>query len=225
MVHSPSLQPPLFADRPDAARQLGERLARFRDSNPLILGIPRGGIPIAAELARQLGGRVDVLVARKLGAPGAPELAIGAVTADGGRFLNQEILAQLALPPGWLEEETGRQMREAERRERAYRGDRAPPLIRNRTVILVDDGLATGATMRAAIRSVRRHQPARLIVAAPVCAPDTVHLLRPEADDVICVATPEPFGAVGLFYQDFHPVDDREVQKALALPAAERPEV
>lgn len=212
----PWLQRPLFTDRMDAARQLAERLAVYSEDDPVILGIPRGGVPIAAELARRLGGSVDVLVARKLGAPGAPELAIGAVTADGGRFLNEDILEQIALPPGWLEAETGRQMAEAERRQLAYRGDQAPPEIAGRTVILVDDGLATGATMRAAVRSVQRQRPGRLVVAAPVCAPDTVRILRREADDVVCVATPDPFGAVGVFYQDFRPVEDTQVEEALA---------
>lgn len=215
-MHYPWLQRPLFTDRRDAARQLADRLAVYSEDDPLILGIPRGGVPIAAELARRLGGSVDVLVARKLGAPGAPELAIGAVTADGGRFLNQDILDRIALPPGWLEAETTRQMAEAERRQRAYRGNRPPPDVAGRTVILVDDGLATGATMRAAIRSVQRRRPGRLVVAAPVCAPETARILRREADDVVCVATPDPFGAVGVFYQDFRPVEDAQVEEALA---------
>jgi predicted phosphoribosyltransferase len=205
-----------FSDRVDAGRQLAQRLEEYRGPNTLVLGIPRGGVPVAAEVARYLDADLDVLVARKLGAPGAPELAIGAVTANGGIFLNDDLLRELHVSATYLDAVVAAERAEAHRREERFRGTRAKAAIAGRTVILVDDGLATGATMRAAVRSVRRGDPGRLIVAVPVGAPETCAILRSEADDVVCLQQPEPFFAVGLHYRRFDQTTDDEVQQLLA---------
>jgi predicted phosphoribosyltransferase len=206
---------PLFRDRIEAGRVLAGRLAQYRGQRPVVLGIPRGGVVVAAEIARRLEGSLDIVVARKLGAPGSPELALGAVTADGGRFLNDDIIRMLGVSQEYLESVTAIQMAEAKRREEWLRNLRPPVPLSGRVAILVDDGLATGATMRAAVRSVRRHRPAKLIVAAPVGSRDACATLREEADEVVCPYQPEPFGAVGFFYEHFDPVEDKEVQALL----------
>ncbi|MGA7991812.1 MAG: phosphoribosyltransferase family protein, partial [Thermoanaerobaculia bacterium] len=162
-----------FRDRRDAGRVLAEALEKYRVRDPLVLGIPRGGVVVAAEVARRLGAEVDVLVARKLGAPGQPELAIGAVTADGGRWLNGALVSSLAVDAGYIDDVTRAEMAEAHARQTRFRGVRPPPEIEGRVVILVDDGFATGATVRAAARALRRKRPARLVLAAPVGAPET----------------------------------------------------
>jgi predicted phosphoribosyltransferase len=213
----------MFEDRKDAGAQLARRLARFSGTNPLILGIPRGGVPVAAEIARRLEGELDVIVARKLGSPVSPELAIGAVTANGGRFLNDEIIQQLQVSDSYIEDVTRTERAEARRREARFRGQRPPPLVRGRTVILVDDGLATGATMRAAVRSVRSGSPARLIVAVPVGSRPACAALRSDVDELVCVDEPEFFGAVGSFYQDFGQTDDAEVERLLRESATTAP--
>ena len=204
-----------FRDRVDAGVRLAEGLAAYRGRDVLVLGIPRGGVPVAAEVARRLGGDLDVVVARKLGAPGQRELAIGAVTANGGRFLNEELIGELRVPPGYLEQVTAEERAEARRRQERFRGDRPPARVTGRTVIVVDDGLATGATMRAAVRSVRRERPATLVVAVPVGAREACDALREEADVVVCLSQPEPFVAVGLHYERFEPTEDAEVQRIL----------
>ena len=204
-----------FEDRIDAARVLARRLAPYRGKDVLVLGIPRGGVPVAAEVARSLDADVDVVVARKLGAPGQPELAIGAVTANGGEFLNDAIIRALDVSDAYIAGVKREQMQEARRRETRFRGDRPAGRIRDRIVIVVDDGLATGATMRAAVRSVRKHRPQRLVVAVPVGARESCDALRDEVDEVVCVSTPEPFGAVGYFYRNFDPVEDAEVESIL----------
>jgi predicted phosphoribosyltransferase len=210
----------VFENRGDAGAQLARRLARFGGTNPLVLAIPRGGVPVAAEIARRLDGELDVIVARKLGSPMSPELGIGAVTANGGRFLNDEVIRHLQVSDSYVEEVTRAERAEARRREDRFRGRRAPPVVRGRTVILVDDGLATGGTMRAAVRSVRSGSPARLIVAVPVGSPLACAELRGEADEVICVHEPEFFGAVGGFYRDFRQTEDDEVERLLRESAS-----
>jgi predicted phosphoribosyltransferase len=184
-----------------------------------VLGIPRGGVVVAAEVARRLGVPLDVIVARKLGAPISEELAIGAVTANGGRFLNTDVIEELGVSEGYIDAVTQRQQAEARRRETLFRGERPPLDLTGRTVILVDDGLATGATMRAAARSLRHTRAARLVAAVPVASAQARDALRAEVDEVVCLSTPEPFGAVGAFYDDFRQTEDEEVQELLARSA------
>jgi predicted phosphoribosyltransferase len=203
----------LFRDRSDAGRQLAERLGTYRGPDTLVLGIPRGGVPVAAAVAAALDAELDIVVARKLGSPISAELAIGAVTANGGRFLNEDVIRDLGVSDAYLQREIARQMAEARRREKRFRGPHVMRPVKGRTAILVDDGLATGATMRAAVRSVRQQQPARLVVAVPVGSHEACAALREEADAVICLYEPEPFWAVGLWYEDFAPTEDDEVQQ------------
>ncbi len=212
----------VFRDRLDAGRELAERLAPYRGTGALVLGIPRGGVPVAAEVARQLGADLGVVVARKLGAPYQEELAIGAVTADGGRYLNEDLVRELGVSESYIEAVTAKQRAEAQRRDRRFRGAGGPPPVAGRVVILVDDGLATGATVHAAIRSVREQGAARIIVAAPVGPAGTCDTLRAEADEVVCLHQPEPFYAVGLHYEDFRPTSDDEVERLLTEWAARR---
>ncbi|MEX0880399.1 MAG: phosphoribosyltransferase [Thermoanaerobaculia bacterium] len=204
-----------FEDRIHAGRALADRLAPYRGRDVLVLGIPRGGVPVAAEVARRLDADLDVVVARKLGAPGEPELAIGAVTANGGEFLNEDVVRSLGVSDAYIHGVKREQMEEARRRETRFRGDRPAEGMQDRVAIVVDDGLATGATMRAAVRSVRKHRPARLIVAVPVGSREACAALRDEADEVVCLSVPEPFGAVGSFYRNFEPVEDAEVGSIL----------
>jgi predicted phosphoribosyltransferase len=181
---------------------------------------------VAAEVARILGAELDIVVARKLGAPGIPELAIGAVTADGGRFVNQDVMTEMGVDQAYLEAETARQMAEARRRETWLRSLRPAVNARGRVVILVDDGLATGATVRAALRSVRQQHPARVVVAAPVGSREACRALGEEADEVVCPSQPEPFGAIGFYYRNFEPVEDdrvREILETFTVPEG-RPE-
>lgn len=213
---------PLFRDRRDAGQALAVELEAYRGTDVLVLGLPRGGVVVAAEVARHLDAELDVVVARKLGSPISPELGIGAVTANGGLFLNDEVIRELGVSEPYIAAVTEVQRAEARRREALLRGDRPRPRIAGRTVILVDDGLATGATMRAAVRSVRRATPARLIVAVPVGSPEACATLRGEADEVVCLHEPEAFGAVGMWYRHFEQTDDREVTQLLdqlAVPA------
>lgn len=205
-----------FRDRADAGARLAERLESYRGQDALVLGIPRGGVPVAAEVARRLDAELDVLVARKLGAPYQPELALGAVTADGGRFLNAEIVSELEVSDAHLARVTAAEMAEAQRRQQRFRGPRPAPRVAGRVVLLVDDGLATGATMRAAVRAVRAQGPARLVVAVPVGSHQACAALRAEADAVVSLYEPEPFLAVGLYYEHFAPTEDHEVRRLLA---------
>ena len=209
----------LFRDRRHAGDALAAQLERYRGSNALVLGLPRGGVVVAAQVARWLDAELDVVVVRKLGSPMSPELAIGAVTANGGRYLNEEIIAAMGVSDAYIEAVTAEQRAEARRREADLRAQRPAPSIAGRVVILVDDGLATGATMRAAIRSVRQHRPRRLVVAVPVGAPDTCAALRSEVDEVVCPHTPRDFGAVGRFYGEFWQTEDAEVRGLLAEAA------
>jgi predicted phosphoribosyltransferase len=215
--------PGLFQDRHEAGERLAERLVPYRGANCLVLGIPRGGVPVAAAVARRLTADLDIVVARKLGAPGRSELALGAVTANGGRFLNEEIIQALAVPPAYLAAVTAAETAEARRREERLRGGRPARPIRGRVVIVVDDGLATGATMRAAVRSVRQQRPARLVVAVPVGSRQARAALCDEVDDLICLATPDPFWAVGAYYEHFEPTEDAEVRSLLWAADAQRP--
>ena len=214
---------PLFRDRRDAGGQLGERLAEtYGGGNVLVLGIPRGGVPVAAEAARRLGADLDVVVSRKLGAPGYAELAIGAVTANGGCFLNEAIIRELGVSASYIESVTDEQQAEARRREQRFREGRPAASFTGRTVIIADDGLATGATMRAAVRSVRRGDAARVVVAVPVGSDQACSALAAEADEVVCLFQPEPFWAVGFYYEHFEPTEDDEVQQILSAAHAQR---
>jgi putative phosphoribosyl transferase len=205
----------LFADRREAGRLLAKKLEAYRSPEVVVLGIPRGGVVVAAEVAAHLGAELDVVVARKLGAPGAPELAIGAVTADGERYLNTTLIRELGISDTYIEAAAATQSTEAQRRERLFRGTRKPALIAGRTVLIVDDGLATGATMRAAIRSVRRAGPGKVVVALPVGAADTCASLRAEVDAVVCVHELALLFAIGNHYVRFEPVEDAEVKRIL----------
>ena len=209
-----STQP--FADRAEAGELLAERLTAYRDRDDVVvLALPRGGVPVAREVARALGVRLDVYVVRKLGVPGHEELAMGAIATGGVRLLNHDVIDALGIPMNVIDAVAAREQQELARREQTYRGGRGPIALANKTVILVDDGLATGATMRAAVMAARQQQPARVIVAVPVGAVSTCADLAAEADDVVCVRTPDPFVAVGLWYRDFTPTTDHEVRSLL----------
>lgn len=206
-----------FHDRHEAGRRLAERLSAYVGRpDVLVLALPRGGVPVAYEVAGALGAPMDVFIVRKLGVPGYEELAMGAVATGGVRVLNEELVKHLAIPSYVADAVAVREQRELTRRERLYRGGRPPPDLRGKTVILVDDGLATGATMLAAIAAVRRQQPARIVVAVPVASQATCKQLAREVDEVVCAITPEPFHAVGLWYEDFSQTTDEEVRALLA---------
>jgi putative phosphoribosyl transferase len=206
-----------FRDRREAGRLLALQLGAYaKRPDVIVLALPRGGVPVGYEVARALQAPLDVFLVRKLGVPGHEEYAMGAIASGGVRVLNDEIVLALGIPPRAIEQAAAREQQELERRERAYRGARPPPEVRGRTVIVVDDGLATGASMQAAIAALRRLAPARIVVAVPAAAPDTCEQMRALADDVVCAITPEPFQAVGLWYQDFSQTSDAEVRALLA---------
>ncbi len=205
----------MFENRTDAGRKLATRLLKYRDRSPLVIALPRGGVPVAYEVARALGAPLDVLVARKIGAPGQPEFGIGAIAQGGAVFLNDGIVRELGVTQEYLNAVTRKETAEMARRVRAYRGDRPPLDVRGRTVLLVDDGLATGVTTRAAVRALREQAPREIILAVPVCAPETALELRSEFDEVICASSPEHFRAVGLWYVDFEQTTDEEVVSLL----------
>jgi putative phosphoribosyl transferase len=207
---------PLFRDRADAGRILARQVARsVSGSDLLVLALPRGGVPVGFELARTIHADLDVFVVRKLGMPGHEELAIGAIATGGVRVLNEDLIRQLGLSAELIDPIAQREQQELERREALYRKGRAPAPVANRTVILVDDGLATGATMRAAVKALRVERAARIAVAVPVAPPETCEELRDEADEVICAETPEPFAAIGLWYENFTQTTDEEVRSLL----------
>jgi predicted phosphoribosyltransferase len=212
----------LFTDRVEAGRFLASKLRKYTDHpEVLVLALPRGGVPVAFEVARALRAPLDVFLVRKLGVPGHPELAMGAIASGGVRVLNDDVVGALGISRDVIEAVAAVEEQELERRERIYRGGRPPPDVRGRTVILVDDGLATGSTMRAAVAALRQHGPDRIVVAVPVGAPDTCEEFRSEADDVVCARTPEPFYAVGLWYGDFSQTTDEEVHDLLDRAAEE----
>jgi putative phosphoribosyl transferase len=207
----------LYRDRTEAGRLLAARLAKYAGrSDVLVLALPRGGVPVAFEVAHALHVTLDVFIVRKLGVPGHEELAMGAVATGGVRVINDHVVQQLGIPLEEIDEVAKRELQELERRERSYRGDRPVPDVRDRTVILVDDGLATGSTMLAAVRALHAEEVGRLIVAVPVASGETCEMLRPEVDEIVCAATPEPFYAVGLWYSDFSQTSDEEVHDLLA---------
>jgi predicted phosphoribosyltransferase len=210
------VSPPLYRDRVDAGRQLAERLSSLANRpDLLVLALPRGGVPVGYEVARALNAPLDVFLVRKLGVPGHEEYAMGAIASDGVRVLNEDVIAALAIPDRAVAAVADEEGRELARREAAYRGDRPRPRIEGRTVILVDDGLATGATMRAAALAVAAEEPAELVIAVPVAAAETCEELARIADQVVCAATLEPFRAVGLWYADFDQTTDEDVRELL----------
>jgi putative phosphoribosyl transferase len=218
------MMPTAFRDRTEAGQLLAERLSAYAGrSDVIVLALPRGGVPVAYEVARALEAPLDVFVVRKLGLPGHQELAMGAIASGGVCVLNDDVVQALRIPSRVIEAVAARELRELQRRERAYRGDRSPPEVRGRTVILVDDGLATGSTMRAAVAALRRLGPARIIVAVPTAAPSTCEEFRHEADECVCDITPDPFYAVGLWYEDFSQTTDDEVRHLLEKSANETP--
>jgi putative phosphoribosyl transferase len=210
-----------FHDRREAGRLLADRLARYAGADDvLVLGLPRGGVPVAFEVARALRAPLDVFVVRKLGVPGHAELALGAVASGGVRVLNEDVVAAVGLDEEAIERVAERELAEVERREREYRGDRPPLELRRKVAILVDDGLATGASMRAAALAARELGPEQVIVAVPVAAEQTCDEFRHDVDEVVCAFTPEPFYAVGLWYENFEQTSDEEVCELLRQPTA-----
>lgn len=213
-----------FENRARAGEELADAVSeRHVGEDAVVLALPRGGLPVAAPVARRLDAPLDVMLVRKLGVPRNPELAMGAVASGGVRVLNHGLIRQLGIGEEWLEQEVETQTRELERRGRRYRGDEPPAAVEGRTVILVDDGIATGATVRAAVHAVQAQNPARVIVAVPTAAPDSIRMLEEEVDEVVCPHSPEPFSAVAAWYHDFPQVDDEEVVRILAAARAERP--
>jgi predicted phosphoribosyltransferase len=215
-----------FRDRTEAGRRLAEVLAPYAGRpNLLILALPRGGVPVAYEVARALHAPLDLLLVRKLGVPGHEELAMGAIASGGVRILSEDVISMLGIDDREISTVAAVEEEELARRERLYRDGRPPPDVRGRTVILVDDGLATGSTMRAAAAALKVQGPERLIVAVPVAPPETCEALAREVDDVVCALSPEPFLSVGTWYQDFTQTSDGEVRDLLRRAAAEQVEV
>jgi len=206
----------LFKDRRDAGRRLAQRIEGIKEADLFILAVPRGGVVVAFEVVKALGAPMDLIIPRKLGAPGNPELAIGAVTQDGTIVLNHDIVQELGVPKSFIDQEAAEQVKEIERRMKKYRGDAPPPQLAGRTVVLIDDGIATGATIRAAVQSVRRSRPKRLIIAVPVAPPSAVQSLEKDADEVVALETPEWFMAIGQFYENFDQTSDEEVIDLMA---------
>jgi putative phosphoribosyl transferase len=210
----------LFADRVDGGKRLGaelrQRLPRLREEDPLVLAIPRGGLPVGSEVARAIDAPLDLFIARKLGAPGHEELGIGAVAPGGTRFLDADAIRALDVSDSYIEEVTRRELAEVERRLRRFRGNRPPARIEGRSVVLVDDGLATGVTALASLAALRLERPRRLVFAAPVCSIEGAQAVARHADDVVCVAMPDRFFGVGAWYHDFTQTTDEEVVELLA---------
>jgi len=211
-------RPPIFTDRRDAGRQLAEALRRFTIDDPVVLGLPRGGVPVAFEVADELGAPLDVIFVRKIGAPGHPELGLGALV-DGVEpqvVINRDVVELVAPPDGYVEQEVRRELEEIGRRRQLYLGGRAPVAVRDRVAVVVDDGVATGGTVRAALQGLKTAGAGRRVLAVPVGPPDVMRGLRDVADEIVCLARPEPFIAVGLWYHDFTQTEDDEVVMLLA---------
>ena len=206
---------PPFEDRRDAGRKLAAKLTRFRDGRCVVFGLPRGGVPVGYEISRSLGAPLDVFVSRKLGAPDQPEFGIGAVAAGGVRVLSTEVIRRLGIPDEYVERVTAQEIAEVNRRLRFFRGGRPEVEVAGRIVILVDDGLATGVTARAAVEALKKRKPGRLILAAPVCAAQTAKLFAPRVDELLCLAMPSDLGAIGLWYRNFDQTTDQEVVQLL----------
>ena len=206
----------VFRDRRDAGQKLAAKLSAYTDRpDVVILALPRGGVPVGYEVARALDAPLDLFLVRKLGVPGQEELAMGAIAAGGVRVLNRDVVQMLNISNDVIDRVAAAEARELERRERLYRGDRPVLDLRGKTAILVDDGLATGSTMRAAIAALRQMRPASIVVAVPAASPETCEEFRKEVDDIICAFTPHPFYAVGLWYEDFSQTTDEEVRTLL----------
>jgi len=214
----------MFHDRSDAGRALATALMHHAgdaaDGEVVVLALPRGGVPIAFEVAGRLGAPLDVFLVRKLGVPGHEELAMGAIASGGVQILNEPLIARLGISRHVIDETVTRERRELQRREQVYRGGRPPLAVAGRTVILIDDGLATGATMRAAIAGLRKLGPGRVVVAVPVAAPDACAEIGAEVDEIVCLARPSPFHGVGLWYDDFEQLDDAQVHALLGASPA-----
>jgi putative phosphoribosyl transferase len=214
------LTPPLFRDRAEAGRLLGQRLKKLaRNTQPVVLALPRGGVPVGFEVAQIVHAELDVFLVRKLGVPGHEELAMGALASGGVRVLNDSLIHQLRLPPALTEAVAEKEKRELERRGTLYREGRSPVPVKDRPAILVDDGLATGATMLAAARALQQLNPRRITVAVPVASANTCDEFRAHVDEVICAFTPEVFYAVGMWYEDFSQTSDAEVCELLERAA------
>ena len=205
-----------FRDRTEAGRLLSTKLKKYTNRLDVqVLALPRGGVPVGLEVAKALNAPLDVFLVRKLGVPGHEELAMGAIASGGVRVINKDVVDALRIPRTLIEAVATREQQELARRERLYRDDRPPPDIRNRIVILVDDGLATGSTMRAAVAALRKLHPAKIIVAVPTAAPSTCDEFKGEVDEIVCAETPQPFYAVGAWYEDFSQISDDEVREML----------
>src|ERR1700738_5018203 len=215
------MTPHFFRDRTEAGRHLAERLSAYADRpDVLVLALPRGGVPVAFEVAKALNAPLDVFVVRKLGLPGREEVAMGAIASGGIRVLNENLIRALGISQELIESVATKEQQELERREREYREGRPPIDVRGRTVILVDDGLATGSSMRVAAHALRQKQPAQIIVAVPVAANDSCRELESVADKVVCAVTPEPFWGVGQWYEDFSQTSDQDVRDLLRRAAS-----
>lgn len=213
----------IFKDRTDAGRKLATRLTRYADrEDVLVLALPRGGVPVAYEVAKELKAPLDIFLVRKLGVPGHEELAMGAIASGGVRVINEELVNYLGIPKQVIEAIAAVEQRELERRALAYRDNRPPPDIKDRITILIDDGLATGSTMRAAAASLRLQKPQRIVVAVPVSSPETCDEFRGEVDEIVCAVTPRNFQGVGLWYDDFSQTSDEEVRELLTRPTQQR---
>ncbi|WP_417777216.1 phosphoribosyltransferase [Stutzerimonas xanthomarina] len=213
----------LFRDRNHAGQELAEALQHLAANSPLVLALPRGGVPVAFEVAKRLSAPLDLVLVRKIGAPGNEELALGAVI-DGAEpkwVINQELLHQIAPPPNWFEEEMQRQLTELERRRKRYCGERPAPVLTDRCVIVIDDGIATGATVRAALKGLKQSKPSHVVLAVPVGPRDVIEMLKTEVDELVCLAMPEPFIGVGCHYRDFEQTSDEQVVDLLARAAGQ----
>ncbi len=212
----------MFADREDAGRQLAAKLLRFKDKDPVVLALPRGGVPIGLEVAAALDAPMDLVLVRKIGTPGQPELAVGAVV-DGDKpelVINEEVKGLAHVTGEYITQQKALQLEEIERRRKLWLGDRPRVALKGRTALVVDDGIATGATVRAALHAVRRTGPARLVLGVPVAPPDTIASLRDDADEIVCLATPDIFWALSMFYSSFPQLDDNDVSALMERTAA-----